>query len=231
MITSFSSGGPTAFGHDLKPDVSAPGGQILSSTLPNTSDSRFAVFDGTSMATPHVAGAAALLLELHPGWTPAQVKSALVSTAGAAWGDTARTQEAPVTLEGGGLVSLPNAADPQLFTDPVSLSFEDLVVTDGAASRALLVRLTDAGDGAGTWDVSLAPQAATAGTSIDLPGVIAVPPGGEADVAVVARAAAGAPRGRGLRVRRAPEGRRHAQDPVLLPRRPARTRRRARSSR
>ena len=195
VITSFSSGGPTAFGHDLKPDVAAPGGQILSSTLPNTSASRFAVFDGTSMATPHVAGAAALLLELHPGWTPAQVKSALVSTAGAAWGDTARTQEAPVTLEGGGLVALPHAADPQLFTDPVSLSFEDLVVTRGAASRALLVRLTDAGDGAGTWQVGLAPQAATAGASIDVPGAIAVPPGGEADVAVVARAAADAPQG------------------------------------
>ena len=195
VITSFSSAGPTAFGHDLKPDVSAPGGQILSSTLPNTSTSRFAVFDGTSMATPHVAGSAALLLELHPGWTPAQVKSALVSTAGAAWRDTARTQEAPVTLEGGGLVALPRAADPQLFTDPVSLSFEDLVVTHGAASRALLVRLTDAGDGAGAWQVELAPQAATAGASIDIPGVITVPPGGEADVAVVARAAADAAQG------------------------------------
>jgi len=195
VVTSFSSGGPTAFGHDLKPDVAAPGGQILSSTLPNTSDSRFAVFDGTSMATPHVAGAAALLLELHPGWTPAQVKSALVSTAGAAWRDTARTQEAPVTLEGGGLVSLPHATDPLLFTDPVSLSFEDLVVTHGAASRALLVRLTDAGGGAGTWNVGLAAQAATTGASIDVPGTIEVPPGGEADVAVVARAAAGAPQG------------------------------------
>jgi hypothetical protein len=42
--------------------------------------------------------------QLHPAWTPEQVKSALVSTAGAAWGDTARTHEAPVTLEGGGLV-------------------------------------------------------------------------------------------------------------------------------
>jgi subtilisin family serine protease len=195
VITSFSSRGPTAFGHDLKPDLSAPGGQILSSTLPNTSDSRFAVFDGTSMATPHVAGAAALLLELHPTWTPAQVKSALVSTAGPAWGDTARTQEAPVTLEGGGLVALPHATDPQLFTDPVSLSFEDLNVLHGAASRGLLIRLTDAGDGAGTWEVELSSQAATVGTSVDVPGLIAVPPGGESDVAVVARAAAGAAQG------------------------------------
>ena len=123
------------------------------------------------------------------------MKSALVSTAVAAWGDTARTQEAPVTLEGGGLVSLPRAADPELFTDPVSLSFEDLVVTRGAASRALLVRLTDAGNGAGTWQVELQPQASTSGTSIDVPGLITVPPGGEADVAVVARAAADAVEG------------------------------------
>jgi len=100
-----------------------------------------------------------------------------------------------VTLEGGGLVSLPRAADPQLFTDPVSLSFEDLTVTRAAASRGLLVRLTDAGGGAGTWQVQLAPQAATAGASIDIPGVITVSPGGEADVAVVARAAADAPQG------------------------------------
>jgi hypothetical protein len=142
-----------------------------------------------------VTGAAALLLELHPLWTPHEVKSALVSTAVAAWGDTARTQEAPVTLEGGGLVSLPRAADPRLFTDPVSLSFEDLAVTNGAASRGLLVRLADAGNGAGTWQVELAPQAATAGTSLDVPGAIAVPPGGEADVSIVARAAAGAAQG------------------------------------
>jgi minor extracellular serine protease Vpr len=195
VITSFSSGGPTAFGHDLKPDISAPGGQILSSTLPNTSASRFAVFDGTSMATPHVAASAALLLELHPGWTPAEVKSALVSTAAAAWANTARTQEAPVTLEGGGLVSLPRAADPELFTDPVSLSFEDLVVTRGAASRALLIRLTDAGNGAGTWQVELQSQAATAGASIDVPGVVTIPPGGETDIPVVARAGAGAAQG------------------------------------
>ncbi|MHB8470441.1 MAG: S8 family serine peptidase, partial [Gaiellaceae bacterium] len=195
VIASFSSAGPTAFGHDLKPDISAPGSQILSSTLPNTNASRFAVFDGTSMATPHVAAAAALLLELHPAWTPAEVKSALISTAGPAWGDTARTQEAPVTLEGGGLVALPQAASPELFTDPASLSFEDLGVLHGAASRGLLVRLTDASGGAGTWQVELQPQAATDGTSIDVPGTIAVPPGGEADLAVVAHASAAAPQG------------------------------------
>ena len=195
VIASFSSSGPTAFGHDLKPDISAPGGQILSSTLANTDASRFAVFDGTSMATPHVAGAAALLLELHPSWTPAEIRSALVSTAAPAWADTARTQEAPVTLEGGGLVALPRATDPEIFTDPASLSFEDLAARTATASRGLLVRVTDAGDGAGTWQVQVEPQAATAGAALEAAGTVAVPPGGEGDLAVVAHAAAGAAAG------------------------------------
>ena len=130
IVTSFSSGGPTAFGHLLKPDVAAPGGQILSATLPQAGGP-FAVFDGTSMAAPHVAGAAALLRQRHPGWTPRQVKSALVQTAGAAWADTARTKEAPVTLEGGGLVDLTRADRPLVFAEPSSLSYGDLDVRRG----------------------------------------------------------------------------------------------------
>ena len=195
VITSFSSAGPTAFGHDLSPDVSAPGGQILSSTLPHFDASRFAVFDGTSMAAPHVSGSVALLLQLHRGWTVPQVESALVSTAGPAYADTARTAEAPVILEGAGLVALPGAADPQIFTSPSSLSFEDLNVSRSDASRGLLVRVADAGNGAGTWTVQLSSQSATPLTSVDLPGVVTVPPGGEGVVPVVVHARAGAPSG------------------------------------
>ena len=120
IVTSFSSAGPTAFGHLLKPDVAAPGGQILSSTLSEFAGSPFAVFDGTSMATPHVAGAAALLVQRHPTWSAQQVKSALMSTAGPAWGNTERTKEAAVTLEGSGLINVARADSPQLFTDPAS---------------------------------------------------------------------------------------------------------------
>ena len=193
VVTNFSAGGPTAFEHLLKPDVSAPGGQILSSTLPEfTGGSPFAVFDGTSMAAPHVAGAAALLLQLHPGWTAQQVKSALVTTAASAWADTARLHAAPVTLGGAGLVDLPGAANPRIFTQPSSLSFQDLDVNQGGDSRGLLVRITDAGGGAGTWQVELAPQATSAGASLDLPPAVIVGPGGEADLVAVARARADA---------------------------------------
>jgi subtilisin family serine protease len=196
VVTSFSGGGPTAFEHLLKPDVSAPGGQILSSTLQEfTGGSPFAVFDGTSMSSPHVAGAAALLLQVHPAWTPKHVKSALVSTAGAAWGNTGRSEEAPVPLGGAGLVDLPRAVRPAIFTEPASLSFRELNLNRGGDSEALLVRVTDAGDGAGTWQVELAPQAATAGASLELPPSLAVAPGGEASLVAVARGSAGAGEG------------------------------------
>jgi minor extracellular serine protease Vpr len=196
VVTSFSSAGPTAFEHLLKPDVSAPGGSVLSSTLPEfTGGPPFAVFDGTSMAAPHVTGAAALLVQLHPGWSAEQIKSALMSTAAPAWADTARTREAAVTLGGAGLVDLPPASQPLVFTEPSSLSYGDLDVNRGSDSKALLVRVTDAGGGAGTWQVALSPQAATEGASLELPPALTLGPGGEADLAAVARANGGASAG------------------------------------
>ena len=104
-------------------------------------------------------------------------------------------REAAVTLEGGGLVDLPRAARPLVFTEPASLSFKDLDVNQGSDSRALLVRVTDAGDGAGAWDVQLVPQATSAGASLDVPAALVVPPGGEADLVAVARGSADAAAG------------------------------------
>ncbi|HEX4678557.1 MAG TPA: S8 family serine peptidase, partial [Gaiellaceae bacterium] len=192
IITSFSSAGPTDFGHLLKPDISAPGLDVLSSTPPATTGSTFSVFAGTSMATPHIAGAAALLLQLHPGWTPYQVKSALMSTAGPAWGDTARTQEAPVLLGGAGLANTLAANDPKIFTDPQSLSFQSIDVSAGPQRDSMLLTVSDASGGAGNWTVSLAPQSQTTGVQIDVPGTVALASGGDVAIPVVVRAAADA---------------------------------------
>ena len=176
-IMFFSSAGPTAFGHLLKPDVSAPGGEILSSTLPRVRTAPFAPFDGTSMSAPHVAGAAALLLQRHPTWTTPQVRSALVSTAGPAWADTARTTEASVLVEGGGVIDIPRADDPQIFTTPSSLSFGDLNANRGAVTRPLTLEVTDAGGGSGTWTVEVRPQSASTGASLEAPGLISLASG------------------------------------------------------
>ena len=195
VVTSFSSAGPTAFGHRLKPDVAAPGGEILSSTLPEFAGSPFAPFDGTSMATPHVAGAAALLIQRHPGWSAPQVKSALVSSAGPAWGNTLRTAEASVLLAGGGLVNVQSADDPKIFTEPASLSFGDLNVNSGARKRTLLLSVSDAGGGSGTWTVEVRPQSASSGAGLSVPGSVVVGPGGTTDVGISATATAQAAAG------------------------------------
>jgi subtilisin family serine protease len=76
-ISWYSSIGPAPISYLLKPDVVAPGFYI-NSTVPGGG---YAEYGGTSMATPHVTGTAALLKKLHPDWTPADIKSAIMSTA------------------------------------------------------------------------------------------------------------------------------------------------------
>ena len=192
--TSFSAGGLTAFGHALKPDVTAPGANILSSTLPEYGGDPFVISAGTSFSAPHVSGAAALLLQRHPTWTPKQVKSALMSTAGRAFADTALTQEASVLLQGAGLVNVTAADRPVLFTDPQSLSFGYLDVNAGAASRAIPVLISDAGDGAGAWSVEVQPQVSSSGASVTV-APFTLASGGTAVVQMVASAASGSPQG------------------------------------
>ncbi len=189
--TSFSAGGLTPFGHALKPDVMAPGAQILSSTLSEFAGDEFAVLDGTSFSAPHIAGAAALLLQRHPTWTPKQVKSALMSTAGPAFADSGLTREATVLVEGAGLARLSAADRPVIFTDPQSLSFGYLSASTGATTRAIALAVSDAGDGAGAWQVEVQAQAATAGTTIEA-APFTLAPGGNAVVQVVVRVAGGA---------------------------------------
>lgn len=193
--TSFSSAGLTDFTHELKPDISAPGANVLSSTLVETVGEAFAPFSGTSMATPHIAGAAALLRQLHPGWTPQQVKSALMSTAAPTYADSGKSTEAPVLLEGAGLARLPQAADPKVFTLPQSLSFGYLNVLQGAASRQISVTVTDAGSGAGTWQLSVEPQVSSPGASVGVPGSVTISAAGSATLTVTASAAATAEAG------------------------------------
>jgi subtilisin family serine protease len=89
LMAPFSSrGGPGQTLGISKPDVTAPGVQILAGNSPMPSTvvgglpgELFQSIQGTSMSSPHVAGAAALLRDLHPDWTPGQIRSALMTTA------------------------------------------------------------------------------------------------------------------------------------------------------
>lgn len=88
VMAAFSSRGPA--GLFIKPDVTAPGVQILAGNMPLAGDPAdgggpageyFQAIAGTSMSSPHVAGAALLVRAVHPDWTPGEIKSALMTTA------------------------------------------------------------------------------------------------------------------------------------------------------
>ncbi len=158
VVASFSSAGPTPVSLLPKPDVTAPGVSVLSSVPPD----RFELLDGTSMAAPHVSGAAALLLQRHPTWTVEQLKSALAST-----GDPVHPSGSPAEVstlrEGGGRIDLVRADKPLLFTDPTSLGWG--LVRRGASSTKQL-STADAGGGSAPWSVSIAAQSMPRGAAL-----------------------------------------------------------------
>ncbi|PIA50402.1 hypothetical protein AQUCO_01300855v1 [Aquilegia coerulea] len=91
VVPSFSSRGPNPFTKDiLKPDISAPGVDLLAAWSPEAiptvvggdeRSTKYNIMSGTSMACPHVTGAAAYVKTFHPDWSPAAIKSALMTTA------------------------------------------------------------------------------------------------------------------------------------------------------
>jgi hypothetical protein len=168
-IAGFSSSGPTPVSLQMKPDVTAPGVDVLSS-LPRNQWSNHD-WSGTSMASPHVAGAAALLKERHPSWTVEQIKSALEST-----GDPVHpggsAAEVSVMREGGGRIDLARADNPLIFTQPTGISFG--LATRGATGTQPLM-LTDAGGGLAPWTAAIVPQVAPHGVNLSLPVPLAVP--------------------------------------------------------
>jgi len=158
-IASFSSGGPTPVSLLLKPDVTAPGVDVLSSIPAHDYED----LDGTSMSAPHVAGGVALLLQRHPTWTVEQVKSALAST-----GDEVHpvggSGEVSVLRQGGGRIDLARADQPLIFTNPTSLDWA--LVQRGFSSTKQLAT-ADAGGGSAPWNVSIHAQSMPRGAKLE----------------------------------------------------------------
>jgi subtilisin family serine protease len=150
-LADFSSRGPRIGDYAIKPEITAPGVNIVSARAAGTTmgsplDARYTTDSGTSMATPQVAGAAAVLAALHPRWSPAALKAALVSTAQPATGGD-------VYELGGGLLDLGAAV-----TDTVvaGQAVADLGSVPDGSVRPVSDRLswTSTGKAATTIDLS-----------------------------------------------------------------------------
>lgn len=103
----------------LKPDVSAPGQDILAAHI---ASGGYRLLSGTSMASAHAAGAAALLMDLHPGWTPSEIQSALQTTGAGVTNQNGTPADA--FRVGGGRLSLGAAARAGLVLPVTTAEYE-----------------------------------------------------------------------------------------------------------
>jgi subtilisin family serine protease len=128
VMADFSSRGPFSTVRDwIKPDITAPGVNVLAGATPEPNDGSFGGYfqylSGTSMSTPHIAGIAALLREAHPDWTPAMIKSAMMTTARRnVWKEDGVTKADPFDF-GSGHVNANSAVDPGLVYDAGFLDY------------------------------------------------------------------------------------------------------------
>ncbi|MFD5568261.1 S8 family peptidase [Streptomyces cadmiisoli] len=123
QLAGFSSTGPRVGDGAVKPDVTGPGVDITAASAKGSvieqevgeSPAGYLTISGTSMATPHVAGAAAILKQQHPDWTYAEIKGVL----------TASTKAGAYTpfQQGSGRIQVDKAVKQTVFADPVSVSF------------------------------------------------------------------------------------------------------------
>jgi subtilisin family serine protease len=197
IMAGSSSQGPTDVAWRVKPDVVAPGVNVLSAVPASFCKAPpcFAFLSGTSMAAPHLAGSAAVIIGQQPDWSAAEVRSAIVNTATrGVLKDSAKAEPiGDVNVVGAGLENLLAAVESTVALDPVSLSFGGVPAGSGQ-TRALALTLRNTGSIARTFDLGIDTQ--PAGVSYDVsPATVALAAGAATSVTVTMRAAAGAAKG------------------------------------
>ncbi|KAH1106971.1 hypothetical protein J1N35_010739 [Gossypium stocksii] len=143
-VASFSSRGPNPGSHRiLKPDIAAPGVDILAAyTLVksltglkgDTQHSKFTLMSGTSMACPHVAGVAAYVKSFHPTWTPAAIKSAIMTTAKPM---SKRVNKDAEFAYGAGQLNPARAINPGLVYDIDEMSYVQFLCHEGYSGSSI----------------------------------------------------------------------------------------------
>src|SRR6266496_1477314 len=215
ILAGFSSQGPTNVDVAIKPDVTSVGVNVLSSITcvgkgPGCpgDGSGWAFFQGTSMSTPHIAGSAAVLKDLHSTWSPAEIKSALVNRADLVIKDAVTgTHDVGPTAQGAGRENLGVAADGTTWMDPVSASFGkitagrpvslNITLTNPTASdqtyAVTVTKFTPSTFGGTVPSVFDAGVLSSGDTRLTVPASVNVPANGSATLTVTVNA--GLPRG------------------------------------
>ncbi|HBA83679.1 MAG TPA: hypothetical protein DCZ95_06245 [Verrucomicrobia bacterium] len=186
QLYATSSRGPTSPFNRLKPDISAPGYEIISAKA--GSGSKGIRTTGTSMAAPHVAGAATLLKQLHPTWTVEELKAALMNAAAPMY--DAHTNAYPESRVGAGRLQAYPAATQLLLAmsndsnGTVSVSFGALELTN-AWTGTRSVRLINYGTLTVNLTCAVSNTVDENGVTVTIePGNVSVPGSGEAVVTV-----------------------------------------------
>ncbi|MGO4889149.1 S8 family serine peptidase [Anaerobacillus sp. MEB173] len=139
LLAPFSSRGPVTFTWEVKPDVVAPGVDIHS-TVPKG----YLGLNGTSMAAPHVAGAAALIKQAHPDWTPQQVKAALMNTATLI---TDRNGDVyPPHEQGAGRIQVNKAVTADTLVYPGAVTFGKMLRSDERQEKEIQLTVENQSD-------------------------------------------------------------------------------------
>lgn len=176
-LADFSSRGPRIADAAIKPDITAPGVNIVAARAaegvlePVEGNDAYASLNGTSMATPHVAGAVALLAQKHPDWRATKLKATLTAAA---------DPSADVTpyQQGAGFVDVARAITQSVTADPVSLGIARL-----STAQTKTISYANTGSSAVTLNLALSSDA-PAGLFKLSASTVTVPAGGTAAVSL-----------------------------------------------